>query len=403
MRNSIKICLIAFVAILFTGSIFAQRDKKDFNREGRATKMTERLTEALSLDAAQAEKIKAIHLKYGVRMQADRSQEADDDQSNRRATRQQMHTDIDAEIKTVLTEDQYQKFQEMPKRGKGKGIALSSEHASREKGGKHHKKRKAFHNEKINPILLEQRAKLESKISVEDIATIAQLRIDIKKDRAEYKAERQEFRKSSEKKERPSREEMDKRKVERENNPQHIKLIALTEKYKADIEPLLAEVALQIKALKDEMREEMKGGKGEKGRKGGKGAEGHGKMEGKDKSGHLEKRENRKYAHFLLLDPNEAIKAEKRPGKSNSSIAKVKVYPNPSQGISRIEYELKTPGMISIELHDKTGNLIETIERAEKAAGNHEAAVNFSKYTVGIYYIVLKDANGGVISKKVIR
>ncbi|MFT5384467.1 MAG: hypothetical protein ACI81W_001868, partial [Saprospiraceae bacterium] len=202
---------------------------------------------------------------------------------------------------------------------------------------------------------------------------------------------------------RPSREEMDKRKVERENNPQHIKLIALTEKYKADIEPLLAEVALQIKALKDEMREEMKGGKGEKGRKGGKGAEGHGKMEGKDKSGHLEKRENRKYAHFLLLDPNEAIKAEKRPGKSNSSIAKVKVYPNPSQGISRIEYELKTPGMISIELHDKTGNLIETIERAEKAAGNHEAAVNFSKYTVGIYYIVLKDANGGVISKKVIR
>ena len=58
MRNSIKIYLLAFTAILLTGSIFAQRGKKDFNPEDRATKKTERLTEALNLDAAQAEKIK---------------------------------------------------------------------------------------------------------------------------------------------------------------------------------------------------------------------------------------------------------------------------------------------------------------------------------------------------------
>ena len=216
---------------------------------------------------------------------------------------------------------------------------------------------------------------------------------------------------SSDKRERPTREEMEQRKAERKNNPNHIKLVALTEKYKADIESLLTEVEPKIKALKEEMKKERKAeegewkkeGSGEKARKGRKGGKRHGKMEGKDDGDHVEKQENRKYARFLLLDPNKETKAEKRPRKSTSSISKVKVYPNPSQGISQIEYQLKTPGLVAIELHDKEGNLLSIIEKAEKSAGKHKASINFSNYTVGIYYIVLKDANGGVISKKVVR
>ena len=120
MRNTIKIYLLAFMVIFSTGSIFAQGDHKDFDPEKRATKITERLTEALSLDAAQAEKIKEIHLKYSERMHSIRSQEGEEDRSKKRAAMQQMRTDIEAEIKTVLTEEQYQKIQEMPKRGHGK-------------------------------------------------------------------------------------------------------------------------------------------------------------------------------------------------------------------------------------------------------------------------------------------
>jgi periplasmic protein CpxP/Spy len=395
MRNSIKICLIAFAAIIFTGSLFAQRDKKDFTPEDRATKKTERLTETLNLDAAQAEKIKAIHLKYGERMHALRAQDTTDkDQSQKKAAMQQIRTEIDAEIKTVLTTDQYQKFQEMPKRGHHKG----------KKGRGHDNKRNAFHQEKIKPIMLEQRAKLESKITAEDKATLAQLRTDIEKDKAEHKAKREEYNKSSDKKERPDREQMENRKAESKNNPNRTKLIALAEKYKADIEPLFAEVEPQIKALKEEMKKECgEKGQGNHQERGARCDKGKKEMKGQDENANFEKRENRKYAHFLLLDPNKEVKAKKRQGKSDTSISNVKVYPNPSQGISKIEYELKTPETITIELHDKEGNLVETIERAEKATGNHEATINFSKYTVGVYYVVLKDAKGTIISKKVVR
>ena len=58
---------------------------------------------------------------------------------------QQIRTDIDAEIKVVLTDEQYQKFQELPKgRRGGKG-------QKGWKDGERHKHRRAFHNEKINP------------------------------------------------------------------------------------------------------------------------------------------------------------------------------------------------------------------------------------------------------------
>ena len=395
MRNSIKISVIALVAILCTSSIFAQRDKKDFTPEDRAAKKTERLTETLNLDAAQAEKIKAIHLKYGKRIHALRNEDTTDkDQSQKKAAMQQIRTDIDAEIKTVLTTDQYQKFQEMPKRGHDKG----------KKGRGHHKERNAFHQEKIKPIMLEQRAKLELKITAEDRATLAQLRTDIEKDKAEHKAKREEYKKSSDKKERPDREQMEKRKAERKDNPNRTKLIALAEKYKADIEPLFAEVEPQIKALKEEMKKEYdEKGQGKHQGRGAKGEKGNKEMKGQNGNANIEKRENRKYVHFLLLDPNQKVAAKKRSGKSDTSFSNVKVYPNPSQGISKIEYDLKTPGTITIELHDKEGNLVETIERAEKATGSHEATINFSKYTVGVYYVVLKDAKGSVISKKVVR
>ena len=276
------------------------------------------------------------------------------------------------------------------------------------KGGKRHGEMKAFKNEKIKPIMLEQRVKLESKISDADKVTLAQLRVDIKKDRAEYKAKRKAYRKSSDKKERPDQAEMEKRKAERKNNPNRIKVLELVEKYKAEIEPLITEVEPKIKALKEEMKAECGGdcgGKGGKGSKGRKGAKGKKDWNGADKGAYIEKRKNKRYAHFLLLDPNEdvKVKAKKRPGKSNASISKVKVYPNPSQGISQIEYELKTPGMVSVELHDKEGNLIETVEKAEKPAGKHKTSINFGNYTVGVYYVVLKDETGNIVSRKVIR
>lgn len=380
MRNSIKSFLLIFAAVLFTGVLFAQRSHKDTNPEERATKMAERLTTALDLNDAQTTKIKAVYLKYGERKQAMRSQKKEGDREQMKTAMKQMRSDLDNEIKAILSAEQFKQYQEMPRPSHRKG-----RHGK--KGGKD---RKAFHNEKVKPIMLEQRAKLESKISKEDKATIAQLRVDLKQERQDRKKIK------GQKRERPDKAEREKRKAERESNPNFIKLKELTEKYSAEIEPLLAEVKEEIKALKKEQKGERKKGKGAKGEKPCEDCkEGKRKGDGEHKARH----KDRKYAKFLLLDPEQKQAQNERI----SAISEVSVYPNPSQGISQIKYQLKTDGNVLIELHDKEGNLVDTIENTRKAAGSYKTPVNLGKYTVGIYYIVLIDENGNKVSKKVIR
>ncbi len=393
MRNSIKNYCLIFLAILFTSTAFAQRDQKDFNPEKRATKMTERLTEALNLNEAQVKKIKTLHLKYAERMHSIRSEKEADDRSQKRAAMQQMRTDIEAEMKTILSEEQFQTFQSLPKRGHhGKGHHRHGKNMHGKKGSEHHKKMKTSRNEKIKPLMLEQRAKLEANISAEDKIIIAELRAERKKRRAEHKAKKEARKKAFEKGAAPDFEKRRKHRMEREHNPSHKKLMALTEKYKASIESLFTEIEPQLKAIKEEAKAACKEDcPTEKKRTG--------------KKGFKEKHQTKKHARFLLLDPNKSLeeKADKRPRKSKSLISRVNVYPNPSQGISQIEYTLKEASMVTIELHDKEGNLIETIEKVEQTAGLHKTTVNFNNYTLGIYYIILKDASGEVISKKVIR
>jgi len=408
MKKSIKISLVAFFAVLLSTAVFAQRGHGDKNPEQRAEKITKHMTESLNLSEAQTAKVKAIHLKYGERMKAMRSQQTEDDRSKKRAAMEKVRADRDAEIKTVLTEEQYQKFQESPRRGpRGGHKGFRKGHDRKHKGA-----RKAAKNEEINAILVKQRAKLETKITVEDKATIAQLRTAIKKDKAAAKAKRKEMKEERQKGERPSREERKKRKAEFKNNPNHVKLMELTEKYSADIKPLLEEVKPEIKALKEAAKAERKGEKEEnfKGkkdrkdrghRKGRKGWKGKKEMTEEEKVARKEKGKLKKQAHFLLLDPNETV-TQKALSPANTLTA-VKVYPNPSRGISQIEYELKEAGSVLIELRDKEGSLLDTIERSEKSAGKHKTSVNFGKYTVGIYYIVLTDKNGATISEKVIR
>lgn len=285
MQNSIRFILLAVLTVCFTSALFAQKERKALNTEDYATKKTDRLTEELSLDEAQAEKVKEIHLKYGKLKQTLRSQDANSDDSKKKSAIRQIHDDQHEEIKAVLTEEQKVKFQDLRKQA--------------HKDGKDHKSRKAFHKEKVKPIMLEQRAKLESKITPEDQATLAQIRIEIDKEKEALKAERKAMKNSSDIKTRPTAEEKEKRKAARMNNPNWIKLAALTEKYKSDIEPLLAEAETQKKALKKEMKSE----KGKEHKETKMEMKSERKEDGKNKSAQMENGIDRKYAHFLLMDP----------------------------------------------------------------------------------------------------
>lgn len=397
MKKILQISILMLILLVSVHS-FAQRGKGD--PETRAAKMTERLTEALELSDEQASEIKAIHLKYGERMKAMHEQE---DRSEMRTAMKQMRSDAEQEIKGVLTAEQAAKFDEMPKRGHrkgGKGRKVSKEQRAA---------MKQLKEEKIMPILLEQRAKLESKISAADKQRIAELRVEAAAKKEAKKAEMKAHRTERKKGERPSEEEIAERKAahkakreEMKNDPLRLEIKALTEKYQSDIEPLLAEVEPELKAIKEEAKANFKEGrKGQGAKQGRKGKrKGKGKKEWSEdeKADHEAMKALRHQAHFLLLDPNAPI-----PSSSSSLISDIKVYPNPSMGESQLEYTLKSAGAVTIELHDKSGNLLQVVDNLEQAAGKHKTTINFTQYTTGIYYVVVKDANGKAVSTKVIR
>ncbi len=400
MKKILQISIL-MLALLVSVSIFAQRGKGD--PEARATKMTERLTEALSLSDEQAKEIKAIHLKYGERMKAMHEQE---DRDGMRAAMKQMRSDAEQEIKAILTEEQAAKFDEMPKRGHRKG---GKGHKGHKVSKEQHAAMKQIKDEKVMPILLEQRAKLESKISATDKQRIAELRIEVDAKKEAKKAEMKARRADREKGERPSEEEIAERKAahkaKREamkNDPLRLEVKALVEKYQSDIEPLLAEVEPELKAIKEEAKANFKEGRGGEGAK--KGRKGKGKRKGKNEWSEEEKAEYkankalRHQARFLLLDPNASVQVSE-----SNLISDIKVYPNPSLGESQLEYTLKSAGEVTIELHDKSGNLLKVVDNLQQTAGKHKTTINFSQYTTGIYYVVVKDANGKAISTKVIR
>ena len=118
------------MTILFVSvSAFAQRGSGQHSPEERAEKMTEHMTRTLDLNEDQAKEVKSIHIKYATRMKDLRSKEGA--REDKRATMQEMRTELDKEMKSVLNEEQYEKLKSMPKKG------LKSRHGYRS-GRKHH-------------------------------------------------------------------------------------------------------------------------------------------------------------------------------------------------------------------------------------------------------------------------
>jgi len=121
--------LMLTAVLMFTISIvsFAQRGEGRGERpspEEMAQRQTERLTKALELSEAQAQKIEAINLKYIEQAQAKRAEmrgQEDVDREAVRAEREKMLEAQKAEMKTVLNETQFAEYEELLANRKGNG------------------------------------------------------------------------------------------------------------------------------------------------------------------------------------------------------------------------------------------------------------------------------------------
>ncbi len=108
-----KLKMMFVAAMLFTGTqVFAQNRTHD--PEQAAKRQTERMTEKLSLTEDQSAKVLNINKKIAEEMQTARtSGELTTD--NRRAFRRQQTEKRDAELKKVLSEDQWTQWEAMKK------------------------------------------------------------------------------------------------------------------------------------------------------------------------------------------------------------------------------------------------------------------------------------------------
>lgn len=79
----------------------------------------------------------------------------------------------------------------------------------------------------------------------------------------------------------------------------------------------------------------------------------------------------------------------------------VKVYPNPSQGMTRFDYDLTTASEVSLSVYDMAGREVVRINEGMQSQGAHTVNWNASSLENGIYFYQFKAADQ-VISGKVV-
>jgi hypothetical protein len=111
---------ITFILSLFfaVNQVFAQSELKQMPADQRAKLQTERMTASLKLDAEQTQQVGQINLKYAQKM--DPVIEGSGSKMSRFKAFKSINKDKEAELKGVLTTQQFQQFQKQQQEMKDK-------------------------------------------------------------------------------------------------------------------------------------------------------------------------------------------------------------------------------------------------------------------------------------------
>ena len=118
-----KKMLFAAVALIFSVSMFAQApqrgERREFKPEEMATRMADGMKKELNLNDEQYKSVYNLYLKRGEEMKARRDKGQQGQQVSREARREEMKKNqeaMNAELKKILTAEQYTKYEEMLKK-----------------------------------------------------------------------------------------------------------------------------------------------------------------------------------------------------------------------------------------------------------------------------------------------
>lgn len=299
-----------------------------------------------------------------------------------------------ASIDQVLTEEQQIKLQQV------KAEARSQRPQRDQKMDKQgmRSEMRGYRDENITPVMLEQRAKLDTKLSAQDKKLIAELRPKIK-------AAREEMRQLRQQEDQAKTEETQKLRAAHQADIEVLK--GLVQKYETDIDALMAEVAPQQEQWRQDMREIGKKHRPEGG-KAYRSGEGKGKKwdekrgEGRIQQDRSQYNEMPRPAmlkgRFLLLDPSQP---------AGSMTAKIQVsnlttFPNPASSEVGIKYNLEKDANVRIELRDREGKLVKNLNQPSLKAGAHSHALDVSQLPDGIYYLAVISQGQQLASKVVV-
>ena len=347
---------------------------------------SDKLKTELELTDEQVEQIEALTTQQRTQVQELRNKEFETPEARRTAMKE-IQTAYKNGLADILTDQQEQKLKSIQQKARTQRKARAQEFGAKRQAARDDMG--AYRAENIEPVLLEQRAKLESKISAEDKALIEELRSQKPQRPNRLQNPSMEERKAA-------KEAYEARKEEITAYKEQLK--ALTETYESDIDALFAEIQPQMEQWKKDLKEtaqehrsqEMKKRKqgaasseGKKGKAGKRGKRGQKGQRGEHRL--LSK------SAFLLLDPNKPLAQEEA---NPQALTEIKVFPNPTFNQNTLSYTVKEAGHLRIELHNESGRLIEVLFDGTKEAGSYQMEVDMSKMRNGVYYYTVQDQKG---------
>ena len=418
MKKIIQFTLILFLFVA-SGTMQAQEVQKEKGKRGHHR---EQLRTELGLTDAQADQMEAVREKYQPQVKAVWADETLDDAA-KHAKMRSIRDAKQAEVKTILTAEQLTKLEashqahrgghgSQGSKGEFKGHHGQGGHGHM--GEFHRKGQKGGIHAELQPIMLRQRAKLESQLSVQDKAELEGLRTRMAESKVQNQAFHKEMRELRKTDAKPTEAQMAQKKAMHEaNRAMKAEVLTIAQRYDAQIKALHEEVKPEVEAImaKHEGKCEGKGngnqgadGKQDKCEKGGSKCEkgGEGKCEkggakcegkgGRPPGGHgphqgdqAGRHHDGMLVHFMLLDPNATGQsAESRVGNRKGKT--MKVFPNPSSGSNTLEYELEKAANVKVELLAINGQVLRVLDEGQKDAGTQELKVNLLDLAAGIYF-----------------
>lgn len=121
MKKVIGLCMVILISSV---SVFAQQGKRGAKKGGDPAQRCEKIIADLKLDDKQAAEFRKVEAEFKEKMKTER-EKAESDRREMREKMTSMRNERDAEIKKILTEDQYKQYLEKqpsksPRKGHGR-------------------------------------------------------------------------------------------------------------------------------------------------------------------------------------------------------------------------------------------------------------------------------------------